>query len=421
MTRQWPAWLVGAAGALAVAIAANDRAAGQRVEPWGDVLDQHPAIQYATRPTTDRVATLNQALASHQRSLRRDGISGYLVAVLDALGVPAESQVLVFSRTGVQREHVSPRNPRALYFDQSVVVGYIPRAPVLELAAHDPQQGVIFYTLDQSSAEPAFKRQMMCRSCHVSATTEFVPGMIARSNAVGDNGDPMPQIATNTVTHETPHPDRWGGWFVTFENGAPPYSQRAHMGNITFAPGGTTSNSVFVDWMASAPEKRGYLSASSDIVSLLVFDHQMHAINLLTRLNWESRVAAATGAAGPAPGLINQLAEYLLFVDEARPQVPLTARAGYAEHLAQGVPKDSRGRSLAQMDLTNRLMRYPCSYMVYAPAFDALPGAIRQAVYSRMIEILSGKGWRAASARMSADDRQAVLEILRDTKTDFPR
>ena len=57
---------------------------------------------------------------------------------------------------------------------------------------------------------------------------------------------------------------------------------------------------MFIDWLNSAPETRGYLSPQSDIVALLVFDHQMRAINLLTRLNWESRVAAG-GAAASVP------------------------------------------------------------------------------------------------------------------------
>jgi hypothetical protein len=170
---------------------------------------------------------------------------------------------------------------------------------------------------------------------------------------------------------------------------------------------------VFVDWINSSPETRGYLSSSSDIAALLVFDHQMHAINLLTRLNWEARVESAdehaTAVNGPVRRLANELADYLLFVDEARLSVPLTARPGFAERLASRVPQDHRGRSFGQLDLITRLLKYPCSYMVYSAAFDALPPAIKTAVYGRIIE------------RAPAADRNAILEILRDTKPDFPR
>jgi hypothetical protein len=249
--------------------------------------------------------------------------------------------------------------------------------------------------------------------------------MIVRSHAVGDDGNVMPQVGRNDVDHETPHPERWGGWFVTLAAGAAPYSQRAHAGNITYANGGMTSNEVFVSWRNSSPETRGYLSSSSDIVALLVFDHQMRAINLLTRLNWESRVLAENGhdasvSGGALRRLAGELADYLLFVREAPPSVPLTPRPGFAEHLASTTPTDRHGRSFGQLDLVNRLLRYPCSFMVYAEAFDGLRPAAKQAVYRRMIQILSGSDSHAESARLSADDRRAVLEILRETKPDFP-
>src|SRR3954468_9752738 len=314
--------------ALGLALAAEAVTSGQKTENWPGVLDEHPAIQYATRPTSDRVAALNKALTQNQRTLRRDPATGYLRSVLDALGVRKESQLLVFSKTGVQRGFTSPRTPRALYFDESVAIGYTPGAPMLELAVHDPQQGVVFYTVDQSSPTATFTRRTSCLTCHVSATTLEVPGMIARSNTVGDDGNLMPQTSSQGVNHETPHPDRWGGWYVTSEDAAPPYQQMAHRGNITFSGHGNTSNQVFVDWLTSSPESRGYLSPASDIVGLLLFDHQTHAVNLLTRLNWEARGAAAEGNAG---GVVNalghrvdDLAKSLLFADEAPPLSPLT-------------------------------------------------------------------------------------------------
>jgi len=280
----------------------------------------------------------------------------------------------------------------------------------------------VFYTVDQNAATPRPVRRTSCLSCHVSASTLYVPGIIARSNVVGDDGSVVPQTGTQEVTHETPHPDRWGGWFVTTEKASIPYAQRAHEGNITFSGRGNTSNQVFVDWLDSAPETRGYLSSSSDIATLLVFDHQMHAVNLLTRLNWESRIAAEQKTpSAEVMALVNELADYLLFVGEMPPLVELVPLPGFAEHLEARTPKDRQGRSLAQLDLNRRLMRYPCSYMVYSEAFDGLPRSTKDAVYRRMLDILSGHESRPKYARLSADDRRAVLEILHDTKPDFPR
>ena len=384
------------------------------------VLQEDPAIEYAARPTTDRVGALARAVAAGTRTLARDPRTGYARAVLDALDIPIESQMLVFSKTGIQANHTSPHNPRSLFFDRSVIVGYIPGAPLLEIASHDPQQGVIFYTVNQAASAPAITRQTMCLSCHISASTLGVPGVISRSNAVDDDGNVLPTLGTNDVTHETPHPDRWGGWFVTSQGLPAPYNERAHEGNITFTPNGSTSNQVFVEWSDSKPEARGYLSASSDIVSLLVFDHEMHAINLLTRLNWESRV----GAGAEVERLARELGDYLLFTGEVPPSVALEAMPGFARHLATLAPADRAGRSCAQLNLDTRLMRYPCSFMVYSDAFEALPASVKQRVYRQMLERLSmddARPARYAFVRLTSEERRNVLGILRDTKPDFPR
>jgi hypothetical protein len=410
--------------AVGIALATSALVSTQAQEPWPGVLDEHPKIQYAIRPTTDRVAALNQSLVASGRRLERDAQTGYLRSVLDALGVPVESQMLVFSKTGVQRAFTSPRTPRALYFDESVAVGYVPTAPVIEIATHDPQQGVVFYIVDQAAATPSFVRRTSCLACHVSASTLGVPGLIARSNFVGDNGDPIPQLGGTDVDHRTPHPDRWGGYFVTSAGEPAPYSQRAHAGNITFSLNGNTSNQIFVDWLDSSPQSRGYLSADSDIVALLAFDHQVRAINLMTRLNWEARVAGddalARGENGQVRDLANELADYLLFVGEMPPSVPLIPLKRFAERLEAKTPKDRNGRSFGQLNLTNRLLQYPCSYMVYSPAFDGLPAAVKHAVYHRMIADLADSGPRGRLPRLSTEDRRAILEILRETKSDFP-
>ncbi len=423
MTGKWCRRLLISTAALGMTIATSAQSSGQ-AQPTP--LDQHPSIQYASRPTTDRVAKLNEALSKAARSLERDERTGYLLPVLAALGVPVESQLLVFSKTGIQRTLTNPHNPRALFFNESVVVGYNPGAPVLEVAAHDPQQGVVFYTLDQTAvAAPTFTRRTHCLSCHVSESTLEVPGMIARSNGVDGDGHVMPHLGTTTVNHQTPHTQRWGGWFVTANTSeAPRYSPLGHLGNVTVTTHPTSgpaiiSNHVFTEWMDSAPETRGYPSSASDLGSLLVFDHQMHAINLLTRLNWGARIAADTDA-GRLRDRVNELADYLLFVDEATPVVTVTPRPQFAAHLAASIPKDKQGRSFGQLDLSRRLLQYPCSYMIYADAFDALPRSVKEAVYRRMFAILSGKATGAKYAHLSAGDRRAILEILRDTTSDLP-
>ena len=426
---QTPAW----AALLSIAAASVALAAGTRSAPsqpststFVGVLDEHPTIQYANRPTRDRVSALNHAIVQGTRSLEFQERDGYLRPLLEALGIQVESQLLVFSKTGIQRGVTGPRSPRALFFDDSLVVGYIPGARWIELAAHDPEQGVVFYTLEQTAAtSPKLTRRTDCLSCHVSASTLEVPGMIHRSNVVGTEGELMPMFGSHTVDHRTPLTERWGGWFVTGNYTKPPYDGTAHRGNVTVAVHpqsgpATTSNEVFIQWLNSAPETRGYPSTDSDIAALMLFDHQMHAINLLTRLNWESRVAEGNVASGPSREMVAELTDYLLFVGEVAPPGRVVPRVGFAERFTAPGPRDRLGRSLRQLDLDARLLRYPCSYMVYTTAFENLPLPARTAVYKRMWAVLIGQDRRPKYSHLSESDRRAIIEIIGDTKQDLP-
>jgi hypothetical protein len=416
--------------ALTYAVAA-DSAVPQAPGPFPGILDEHPAIQYATRPASDRVAALARALDEGRTTLSYREPAGYLNAVLHALGISPESQLLVFSKTGVQRASTSPLNPRALYFDDDVVVGYIPGARLLEIAAHDPEQGVIFYTIDQLSASaPDLERRTNCLTCHVSVATLDVPGLITRSNFTNAQGEPIPQLGFHLVDHRTPLPQRWGGWFVTGTYDVAPYGGVTHMGNVTTAlhpandaPAGT-SNEILIRWTNTDVSARGYPSHESDIAALMVFDHQARAINLLTRLNWEARVAIHDRTADYGRGellrLVSDVVDYFLFVGEVPPPARLTPRPGFVARFVEDAPRDSRGRSLRDLDLSTRLLRHPCSYMIYSPAFDGLPDGAKRAVYGRLLQVLSGGETDGKYAHLSAADRRAIIEILQETKADWP-
>jgi hypothetical protein len=326
----------------------------------------------------------------------------------------------------LQREFTGPTNPRALYFNGSVVVGYIPGAPSLEVAAHDPQQGVMFYTLDQrpSLAAPAFVRRTTCLACHVSVSTLEVPGFIDRSNMVAVDGQVMPRLGSFTVNHRTPHTERWGGWFVTGKATAPPYGPLGHLGNITVSSHPTSGPSIFsdhvlIEWLDRPRDPDKYLGSESDLAALMTFDHQMHGLNVMTRLNWEARIAAAAGRAWTSEpeivARVDELAEYLLFMGEALLAFEVTPRPGFAEALAARAPADRQGRSCAQMDLTKRLLKYSCSYLLYSEAFTALPTDLRFAVYRSLFAILEKNAPTTASDRLSLQDRRAIAEILRGT------
>jgi hypothetical protein len=385
----------------------------------------HPAIGYYTRPTHDPVADLARRVEDGELRLDFDQTTGYLRPVLDALNVPASSQMLVMSKTGVQGLHTDPSNPRAIYFNDAVTVGYIRGAPLLEFAVQDPEQGVVFYALDQKpQARPLFDRRRACLTCHQAYNTLHVPGMLARSVFMTPEGLSLGQFGSYDPDDRTPFRQRWGGWYVTGTHGS-----MRHMGNAMFRSAddrdaGISDRTLNRTSLDGLFDGRGYLSALSDIVALMVFQHQARMTNLVTRVGWEARVAAHEGradfAAGPLRDAVHELVDSLLFAGEEPLTAAVNGTSGFAEMFAARGPIDSRGRSLRQLDLERRLQRYPCSYTIYSAAFRALPADVRAAIYGRMWAILSGRDTSPKYARLSEADRRSVVEILGETLPDVP-
>ena len=391
--------------------------AGQRLP--AALLRNHPAISYERAPVRDAISHLNARLRAGEVSLETRGPSGYLTSVLDVLNIPIESQVLVFSKTSFQAPRINPRNPRAIFFNDTVSVGWVRGGPVLEALVQDPTQGAIFYTLEQSSdGVPQFERNDTCASCHTSDATHNVPGAFIGSVFPGVDGITMYGPAY-TTDHRSPFELRWGGWFVTGTHRA-----ARHMGNaVATDPSDLaamiTPATVHVTNLDGRFDMTGYLSPHSDIVALLVLEHQAQMLNLITRVGWEARVGAAD-AGRPLDQAAAQLVDYLLFVDEAALPGPIAGTSSFAARFNASGPRDSRGRSLRDLDLHRRLLKYPCSYLIYSEPFDAMPAAAKAAVYERLWEILSGRETSDRYTVLTPADRQAILEILRETKPDLP-
>jgi hypothetical protein len=313
---------------------------------------------------------------------------------------------------------VSPRNPLTIFFNDSVAVAWVRGEWTVEVAAEDPRQGVIFYQIDQrNQGSPQFRREDRCLSCHLRDTG---PGMIVRSVAVSRDGGALARLANFVTDEASPIAERWGGWYVTGASGGMP-----HLGNLTFDDSATelpaTSAPRELPNLEGKIDTGAYLSKYSDIAALMVFDHQMRAVNLITRAGWLARWAAAQSdpPIERVRDAANQLADYLLFANEPQLTGQIEGASGFAEKFTAQGPRDRRGRSLRQLDLRRRLMRYPCSYMIYSKAFDALPENAKSYVYDRMWKILSGKE-REGFGNLSAEDRRAIIEILRDTKPGLP-
>lgn len=388
----------------------------------------HPAIQYSQGPFEDPVARLKREIDRGvvQLEYTSDGL-GYLPSVLEHLGVNVDSQALVFSKTSFQAPKISPRNPRAIYFGDDVAVGWVRGGDGMELASLDPKLGVVFYTLSASKEEngrPNIERRDVCLQCHQGPSTLGVPGMFIGSVYPDSSGSPSRQGAIVT-DHRTAFEDRWGGWYVNAKSG----EQRDRANSI--APNPAEPETLANEGKQNLPNltrqfsPAGYLAPVSDIVALMTFEHQTQALNFITRLGWESRIAAHDG--GKTIQLetqvqddIKALAAYLLFAEEAPLKEPIEGVSSFRTTFQHRGPRDRKGRSLRDFDLRTRLFRFPLSYAIYSPAFDALADPIRERLYRQLYDALTGRTPGLNMERVSAADRLAILEIVADTKSGLP-
>lgn len=320
----------------------------------------------------DPVAALTHRMERGEVQLPFASPYGFLPALLKELRIPVESQISVFSKTSIQSLRIEPANPRVLYFNDSVAVGFV-HGGFLELAAQDPGHGIHYYALSQFPGEKPVPRQD-CLRCHTLGATQF------RSVEAGLGG-----VASNEIDADsrTPFTELWGGWYVT---GMTP---SGHLGNMLILDSEKHPITPVLNSKVA-------LTTTSDPVALLVFGHQMRVWNLLAH-----------------PDKPEELADALLFADESPLPGPVHGDSGFAEKFAGQGPRDHSGRSLREFDLQTHLMRFRCSYIIYSEAFDALPAATKDAVYRRMSAVLN-------SSQFDARERAAIVEILRDTKRDLP-
>jgi hypothetical protein len=398
-----------------------------------------PPIRYDTSAPDNVVSRLQKRLEAGKASLAYDDDFGYLPALLRELNVPKSSQMLVFSKTSFQRQRIGPKTPRALYFNDDVSVGYCHLGEVLEVSAVDPQLGTVFYTLDQQKADkPRFTRQGdACLICHGSSQNQGFPGHLVRSVFADAEGLPLLASGSYRIDQTSPLKQRWGGWYVTGTHG-----KQTHLGNLVVrgkkAPvDGDNPDGQNVTDLSARFTTAMYLTPQSDIVALMVMEHQTEMQNRITRANMQTRLALyderelnkafnrpdaprSEATARRIKNACEPLVQYMLFSGEAKLTDAVKGTTDFAGEFAARGPRDGRGRSLRDLDLKTRLFSYPCSYLIYSAAFDGLPGAAKEYVYRRLWDVLDGKDTSAEFAHLSAADRKAICEVLLATKEGLP-
>jgi len=386
----------------------------------------YPGVNYASAPLTDRVTRLMADIDSGKVTLAFDAQGrGYLDSLLEALHIDASSQALVFSKTALKTRFVTAATPRAFYFNDDTYVAFTQNSRSLEIATLDPNLGPVFLVFSQDPEGPSLEREMnRCLRCHdsYSMTGGGVPRFLLSSVLANENGEIVTHEVSIITDTSTPLNRRWGGFYVTGTHGS-----QEIMGNFVIddlgklrnmdltANGNKTELSAFMD---TSP----YIGSGSDIVALLVLEHQVEVQNKLSRLNFESRTRIHEQgdiSDNELEEFVTPLVESLFMLHE----VPLTdtvaGTSGFTDYFQSLGPVDSRGRSLRELDLNKRTFKYPLSYLIYSDAINALPDKVKNFLYQKIRQVLAGETSDDVFDRLSENDRTAITAILRDTKPEI--
>lgn len=391
-------------------------------------------INYSKSEPSDVVHDLVNRMTNGKTTLEWDNDHGYLKSLLKLLKVPVDSQTLVFSKTSLQVHAITHGTPRAIYFNDDVYIGWVQNGDLIEVSVADPKLGTTFYTVEQDSSNklPIKRETSRCLHCHASTHTRRVPGHIMRSVYPDSTGLPAYRLGTHRTNHTSPFQERWGGWYVTGTHG-----KQRHMGNV-FLEDVEKSESLNLDRGANITDlsrlfdTSPYLSSHSDIVALMVLQHQTQMHNVLTAANISGRFTErdaqvmnkilerdagfeSESTQSRYDSAARKVVEALLFKDESLLKEPVTGTSKFTTSFSSRGPFDSQQRSLRQFDLNRRLFRYPCSFLIYSDSFKNLPKGVLDRVIARLDVILSGNDPSEDFDYLSDKDLKAIREILNET------
>ena len=382
-----------------------------------------PPHNYKERPLTDRFTQLKADLESGKLALDHASEKAALLSLLHALEIPASSQMLVFSTTSLQLSLITPQNPRAIFFNEDISLGYIPGGKI-EVVSLDPELGAIFYIFDipRDPRPPRIERSERCMKCHATDATAGVPGILIKSVVPGPTGGSLNAFRIDQSGHQIPLTDRFGGWYLT---GQPNFTN--HWGNLIgrFTPQGLQKNPIIPGRVFSFAR---YAVATSDILPQLVHEHQAGFANRVIEATYRARTHLHNSngklTAEQARELDDQariLTRYLLFADEAAlPAGGITGDPAFKADFLRQRRAAPDGTSLKDFDLRTRLFKHRCSYMIYSRIFQGLPAEMKSRVYERLRSALDPKQPDADFAYLPAAEKQTIKAILRATLKELP-
>ena len=391
-----------------------------------DFFEMSP-INYSKTASSDEMTRLSAEITNGEWAVPAGSGKEFLRAVLNRLDVPIESQVLVFSKTSLQNSLINKRNPRAIYFSNDAYVGWVPGGKV-EVIVEDEKLGPVFYVLTPPLGDqpPVIERHTdSCLQCHGNSRTEGVPGMLIRSVNPDENSHPLLSHGTTLVDHTTAIKKRWGGWYVSGNSDDP------HLGNRATVEGSELEAKLTdLEDLSGEINTEKYLTSTSDIVALMVLEHQCRMHNLLTKAKmnymrsawFQQSMQKELSADDPkgmswksADQLANDVVEGLLFKDEFELAGDgLSGSETFAEAFEKAGVETESGKNLRDMRLYERVFKYRCSYMIYSKAFKALPEVVKKRVFDKLHAALSDEGVELFDY-LGSREKKSIRAILEET------
>lgn len=398
---------------------------------------EDPPIRYSQARTDNVADALHLKFQSGEFAPKEWSRQRQLIEFLKELEIPQETQTLVFSKTSLQRDGIHPKRPRALYFSDDAYMGFV-QGGLFELTVTDPELGLVFYAVDPRAR--TIKRSQDCLGCHGGPNTDYWPGVFIRSVLPDQDGEFTPSAGSKITQHSSPLKERWGGWYVTGQHG-----DSRHLGNSFYE---VTENGPEIDMepganlndLSSFFDDTPYLRGDSDIVALMVLEHQCEMHNRLSRAMLRTRKWMAyqeslnealneagvkdASPSGTAKMVMDseteRVVEYLLFCGEERlPFGGIQGAGDFESAFRKNRVEDSKGRSLKDFELKRRLFEYRCSYMIYSKIFDHLSDELKSSIYNRLFQILQAEELPEKYGHLRPNERKAIQEILLETKPEI--
>lgn len=410
------------------------------IPTWAQTTPDYelPPINYSAATPRDAITRLQERLNSGVLVLEREE-RALLRGLLDALHIPEESQLLVFSKTSLQRSLIHPERPRALYYSDDAYVGWVPGG-LIEIVTIDPILGPVFYAVETRpphAATPEIIRDADCLRCHGGTFVRDIPGVFARSVFSTSSGEMLLRHGSLVVDDETPFTDRWGGWYVTGYHGETPHRGNAFASEVkdklVFTPDTSRRDSL-----TEVLDLDRYLLTTSDVVALLVFEHQTTMQNALTKAGVSSRKMLAyqkslqeafkekvtdepvyDSVKSVFDGCVQDVLDRLLFRNAAPLPAGVTGSAAFQSAFAHSAIRTADGASLKDLELKSRLFALRCSYLIYSESFRALPEQLKSRIFTRLYRALQGSDTRYNY--LEPAERTRLIALLKATHSDAAR